>query len=83
MFTGSGTSITPFFSSKGGLLTVAGTYQADDSLVKINLRDSKGRFVEEIANQSDTFIGSKGVKVKPGIYFVELEGDGAWSVAVE
>jgi hypothetical protein len=51
--------------------------------VAIRLRDANGQVVEQIANQVGTFTGSKGVSVTPGIYFLELYGNGNWSVNVE
>ena len=81
-YSGNGTSISPFFHSDGGLLVIGGTYQGDGR-VAIRLRDANGQVVEQIANQVGTFTGSKGVSVNPGIYFLELYGNGNWSVNVE
>jgi hypothetical protein len=39
--------------------------------------------VEQIMNQVGSFAGSKGVSVTPGIYFLELYGNGAWNVNVQ
>ena len=81
-YSGSGTSLSPFFHSTGGLLVIGGTYQGDGR-VAIRLRDANGVVVEQIANQVGSFSGSKGVRVTPGIYFLELYGNGTWSVNVE
>ena len=81
-FTGTGTSLSPFFHTTGGLLTIGGSYQGDGR-VAIRLRDANGAVVEQIANQVGTFNGSMGVSVEPGIYFLELYGNGSWAVAVE
>lgn len=81
-YSGTGTSISPFFHSTGGLLVIGGTYQGNGR-VAIRLRDANGVVVEQIANQVGSFTGSKGVRVTPGIYFLELYGNGDWSVNVE
>ena len=49
----------------------------------IRLRDANGQVVEQVANQVGSFAGSKGVSVTPGIYFLELYGNGSWSVNIE
>lgn len=82
VYNGNGTSLSPFFHADGGLLVIGGTYQGDGR-VAIRLRDANGQVVEQIANQVGTFSGSKGVSVQPGIYFLELYGNGNWSVNVE
>lgn len=81
-YNGSGTSISPFFKAGGGLLVVGGTYQGDGR-VAIRLKDVNGVVVEQIMNQIGDYNGSMGVSVKPGIYFLEMYGEGTWAVNVE
>lgn len=82
LYSGSGTSVSPFFETDGGLLVIGGTYQGDGR-VAIRLRDANGAVVEQIANQVGSYNGSMGVSVTPGIYFLELSGKGDWTVSVE
>jgi len=81
-YAGSGTSLSPFFHTDGGLVVIGGSYQGDGR-VAIRVRDANGVIVEQVANQVGTFSGSKGVSLTPGIYFLELYGNGNWSVNVE
>ncbi len=81
-YNGAGTSLSPFFQTGGGLVVIGGLYQGDGR-VAIRVRDANGVVVEQIANQVGTFSGSKGVSLTPGIYFLELYGNGTWSVNVE
>lgn len=81
-YSGNGTSLSPFFHSDGGLLMVSGSYQGDGR-VAIRVRDINGVVVDQVANQVGTFNGSLGMSVPAGIYFLEMYGNGTWSVTVE
>ncbi len=82
-FEGKGTNVTPFVTLKKGL-NVFGFQRAGEGRGVFTLLDQDGRAVEQLANQLDEFHGSKPVKIEEdGIYFLNVYGEGTWTVTIE
>lgn len=82
-FEGNGMDVTPFVTLPKGLTVIE--FQRDGEGRGIfTLLDSAGRAVEQIANELDAFQGSKPVKIQEeGVYFLNVYGDGNWTVKIK
>jgi hypothetical protein len=82
-FSGEGMDITPFVKLPKGL-AVFEFQRHGEGRGHFTLLDQDGRYVEQIANQLDTFEGSAPVKIEEeGIYLLNVYGDGNWTVTVK
>ena len=80
---GTGFGTTEFIRLDKGL-TVFKINHAGKGRFTVNLVDRDGHPVEQLVNALGKFEGSKPVKIeKPGIYFLNVGGDGDWTIDVE
>lgn len=81
--TGKGNSVTQFlYFKKKGLARFNLSHDGADYF-GVWLLDSNGNEVDLLANGIGAFNGSKGVRIpKKGVYLINVEADGNWSISV-
>jgi hypothetical protein len=80
---GSGYAATSFVQLDKGLHVFHMTHAGQDRF-KVTLVDRHGHPVESLVNVLGTFDGSKPLKIqKSGIYFLNVTGDGDWTIDVQ
>ena len=81
--TGTGYDVTPFIQLDKGLNVFKIKHDGENRFT-VMLVDRDGRQVEPLINTLGRFDGSKPVSIeKPGIYFLNVAGDGQWSVEIQ
>jgi hypothetical protein len=82
-YPGKGYDITPFVLLDEGL-TVFKLKHGGQSRFSAYLVDANGRELEQLTSVVGEFDGSKPVRIeKPGVYFLNIGGDGEWTVEIE
>jgi hypothetical protein len=80
---GTGYGVTDFIELNKGLKVFKMNHSGQGRFT-VNLVDRDGRIVEPLINTLGTFSGSKPVSIeKPGIYFLNVAGDGDWTIQVQ
>jgi hypothetical protein len=80
---GTGYDVTPFIQLDKGLNVFKMKHNGENRFTA-TLVDRDGRQVEPLINTLGHFDGSKPVSIeKPGIYFLNIGGDGQWTVDVQ
>jgi hypothetical protein len=80
-FTGTGTRAIGPLQLPGKLVTFTMRHHGSSNFAVI-LRDSEGQEVELLANEIGNFSGSKAIPADRGIYWLDLEADGTWTVSM-
>lgn len=80
---GTGYAATSFVQLDKGLHLFHMTHSGQDRF-KVTLTDRHGHPIESLVNVLGTFDGSKPLKIeKSGIYFLNVAGDGDWTIDVQ
>jgi hypothetical protein len=82
-FEGHGMDVTPFVTLPAGLNVFEFKYEGEGRGI-FTLLDHAGQAVEQVANQLETFHGSKPVKIEEeGIYLLNVYGKGNWTLTIK
>lgn len=80
---GHGYGVTPFIQLEKGLKVFKMRHNGSGRF-SVYVMDQDGRKVEGLVNVPGKFDGSKPISLEnPGIYFLNVAGDGDWSISVE
>jgi hypothetical protein len=80
---GQGYSVTEFVQLDKGLHVFKMNHKGHDRFT-VNLIDRDGHRVESLVNELGKFEGSKPISIdKPGVYFLNIAGDGNWTIDVQ
>jgi hypothetical protein len=80
---GQGSRATPFVQLDKGLVVFKMKHDGEDRF-RVTLLDKDGNPIESLINTLGQFDGSKPLSIEePGIYFLNVSGDGDWSIDVE
>jgi hypothetical protein len=86
-FTGTGRTVSPFFSLPSGLITVDMSHNGKANFA-IWLMDKDGQQEDLLVNTIGQFQGSKALGVgqllgpSTGVHLLDIEADGAWTVSI-
>jgi len=82
-FAGRGNGISPFMQLGAGIITMRGTHDGRSNFI-VHLRDLSGSIAAFFFNEIGSVNASKSASLRSsGIYFVEIEADGNWTIAME
>jgi hypothetical protein len=80
-FKGQGQTTLPFIRSNGGLTVIQMTHTGQSNFI-VHILDQGGGVVDFVTNVIGPFAGSKSVPLPAGVYLLQVEGEGAWTIAI-
>ena len=82
-FEGEGAAVSPFLEFDEGLVRFRLTHDGSSNFAVV-LYGADGEYIDLLVNEVGRFRGSQAVSIEePGLYVLDIDADGAWSVAVE
>lgn len=82
-FTGRGQQTSPQFQLPSGLITFHFTHDGQSNFA-IWLLDDQGNQIDLLVNTIGPFDGSKALGIqKPGLYLLNIEADGNWTIEIK
>lgn len=80
-FNGSGDDVVFFEAAKSGRTLVGLGHRGDRNFI-VNIIDSNGYIVEQVANEVGRYDGEKAIHLDQGRYTVEITADGPWGIVI-
>lgn len=81
-FSGSSKKATGFFELGSGLKIFEMKHSGSANFI-VELLDIDGNTVELLANEIGNFSGSQAVSVSEGVYLLDVDADGSWSISMK
>lgn len=80
-FTGSGDDVVFFVAPASGRALVGLGHRGDRNFI-VNILDSNGYIVEQVANEVGKYDGEKAIHLDQGRYTAEITADGPWTIVI-